>query len=84
MNMIPTHLVPLEPAARILCELRGDNPDEQIPAEHPLGLKVKYSVPLWHLAAEQLHSLNEMLVALKRASQLTVVQPSTGGSFGPG
>lgn len=72
MHMTPMHLAPLEQAARILCEMNGDDPDQQLKAKHPLGLDVPYTVPLWWQAAESLHHLNQMLVSLKRAAALTV------------
>jgi hypothetical protein len=61
------HLAPLEPAARILCQMNGDNPDQQMAAPHPLGLQVAFTVPLWHSAAQALLGLTQMLSALKQA-----------------
>jgi len=62
------HLKPLERAARILCELNGDDPDQPIQVPHPLGLKVPFSEPLWYHAASALNDFNKMLIALKRAA----------------
>jgi hypothetical protein len=61
------HLKPLERAARILCAMNNDDPDQQVPCAHPLGLEVPFSEPLWHHAAGALLELNRMLVALKMA-----------------
>lgn len=61
------HLAPLEPAARILCRMNGDDPDQQLKHPHPLGLQVPFTIPLWHQAAEALLNLTQMLSALKQA-----------------
>ena len=63
------HLTPFEPAARILCDMQQQDPDEAVPAQHPLGLRgVEYTRPAWHFAAEALINLSQMLTAMKMAA----------------
>lgn len=62
------HLKPLEAAARILCQMNGDDPDRPMKTPHPLGLQVPFTEPLWHHAAENLLHLTQMLVALRQAA----------------
>lgn len=78
INFDRPHLAPLEPAARILCQLNGDDPDQQIAHPHPLGLQVPFTIPLWHNAAEALLHLTQMLSALKMAHAQTAQQPPAG------
>lgn len=62
------HLAPLEPAARIFCAMNGQDPDEQMPVPHPMGLAVPFSRPAWHFAADQMLNLSQMLAAMKQAA----------------
>ncbi len=65
------HLTPYEPAARILCGMQNQDPDQKVPAPHPLGLRgVEYTRPAWEFAAEALIDLSQMLAALKQAAAL--------------
>lgn len=75
MNTTP-HLAPLEPAARILCGMQDQDPDQEIPSPHPLGLAIPYARPAWEFAAEALLGLQQMLVALKQAAEAPKVQPT--------
>ena len=64
-----SHLAPLESAARIFCGMRGYDPDEMLDIPHPLGLAgVPFQRPQWHLAAENLLNLSQMLAALSQAT----------------
>lgn len=64
-----THLTPYEPAARILCGMQGQDPDQGVPSPHPLGLQLPHTRPAWHFAAEALIGLSQMLAALKQAAE---------------
>lgn len=57
-----------EPAARIYCERRGADPDEQVPEGYFLG--IAKMVPVWHSIAIELHDLSLRLVAMKEAAAL--------------
>lgn len=57
-----------ETAARLYCEKAGYDPDLPIPAPHPLGLDVKFTVPNWTLVADDLCDLSRKLVSLKEAA----------------
>ena len=63
------HLTPYELAARIYCQRIGQDPDEQIPAPHPLGIAIEHYRPAWELAAEKLIDLSHMLGAIQTAHQ---------------
>lgn len=77
------HLTPLEPAARVFCQMNGQDPDEQMGGEHPLLAGVKHTRPAWHFAAEALLNLTQMLTALKVGAQQPAPQtdPRQGQLF---
>lgn len=70
-NLLPTpeHLLPMQAAARILCQLDGVNPDESTPTPHPLFPGVTQNAPAWHAAAEYLLTFTKALTALKMAHE---------------
>lgn len=63
------HLLPLEPAARILAALRGVDPDHKARVPHPEGLAVMVPRSAWLFFADELLVLNQCLVALRMAQQ---------------
>ena len=68
------HLKPYEPAARILCQMDGVNPDALTQRPHPLFPNIVDQVPQWHAAAEALIGLSKMLTAMKLAAELPPAQ----------
>lgn len=62
-----THLLPLEPAARILCNMRGEDPDATTRVAGAI-IGGYAEIPNWHHAAEALLGLSQMLVAMKQAA----------------
>lgn len=76
----PPELVPYERAARIYCERFRLDPDEQIPAPHPMGLHLPYAVPFWWQIAERMIDLSALLSAMKaskdEAAAPKIVVPS--------
>ncbi len=66
-------LTPYEAAARIYCQRIGHDPDEQIPAPHPLGIAIEHYRSAWELAAEKLIDLSHMLGAMREAASAPVV-----------
>lgn len=72
MNGTPTtttvdaYLAPLEPAARILCGMRGEDADSLVQVPHPQGIVAYYQRPLWCFAADELLSFNQCAAALRQ------------------
>lgn len=67
-NAYDQMLVQFEQAARIYCKKANYDPDLRIPAPHPLGLNVPYSIPQWHNVAEDLYDLASKLASIKEAA----------------
>lgn len=61
------YLYPLEPAARILCTLRGEDPDRQVKVPHPQGIVSYTERALWVFAAEELLAYMQCGTALHAA-----------------
>lgn len=68
MNGTDQHLFPLEPAARILCTMRGGDPDQVVKVPHPQGLVSYVERALWLFAAEELLGYMQCGVALQTAA----------------
>jgi hypothetical protein len=68
------HLLPLKPAALILCAMRGEDPERklQVPANTVIvaagqsGYRIR---PLWCFAADELMGLSQCLSALRQAAE---------------
>lgn len=73
MDNTPTHLAPMEAAARIFCAKIGADPDEQVRVPHPFIQGAAITAPFWYGPAEELLHLATMLTALKEATQPKVV-----------
>lgn len=67
-NAYDQMLVQFEQAARIYCKKANFDPDLRVPAPHPLGLNVPFSIPNWHSVAEDLYDISLKLMAIKEAS----------------
>ncbi len=65
------HLTPIEPAARVYCAMLGHDPDQTITQDEGPIVGVPKLRPMWHLAAEKLLDLMQMLTALKQTETPT-------------
>ena len=72
---IPAHLRPYEHAARIYCQLRGENADQvvivEINGNRPGEQRREIERILWELAAEKLVDMSMALTAMRRAAEET-------------
>lgn len=50
----PELIEPLEAAGRVLCQLRGLDPDERVGVGHPKGYAVALYAPQWKVAASEI------------------------------
>jgi hypothetical protein len=63
------HLVMLEREARILCLLRGVDPDGRTAVPHPAGLAVVARRSHWLFAADELLSFRQCLLAMRMSQE---------------
>ena len=75
MNDVNNDLVKVEPAARMLCQLRGQDPNEELRTPHPLGLMVDHTTTAWKLAAEEVIAIMQVLTAINTQRRAEKAEP---------
>lgn len=63
----PELIEPLEAAARVLCQVRGLDPDERVGVGHPRGCAVALYAPQWKVAASEILKHRQIETAILAA-----------------
>ena len=65
---------PLEPAARLLCQMRDLDPDRKLHVPHPMGLAPYVVKPQWLVLVDELLAFSQCLSALHTTAMRNMPQ----------